>query len=167
MSSILIVDDEPGIRETLRLVLGDEGYDTEAVASGEECLRAFEKRDFDLVLLDVWLPGVDGLETLRRERPDVLVSDIGMPERDGYSFVAEIRKLPKEEGGATPAIAHSTGSVTCESEDSWPLRASRLISSATSRKKIAISPSLIHSSSGLAIFNPPSCTATGRLRKAS
>src|SRR5438067_2133002 len=68
--SILIVDDERGIRETLRAVLEDEGFETEAVASGEECLKAVERRAFGCVLLDVWLPGIDGLETLplMRER---------------------------------------------------------------------------------------------------
>jgi two-component system nitrogen regulation response regulator NtrX len=65
---VLIVDDERGIRETLRAVLEDEGFETEAVASGEECLRASERRAFGCVLLDVWLPGMDGLETLSRMR---------------------------------------------------------------------------------------------------
>src|ERR1044072_7874144 len=66
--SVLIVDDERGIRETLRAVLEDEGFETEAVASGEECLRVVERRAFGCVLLDVWLTGVDGLETLGRMR---------------------------------------------------------------------------------------------------
>ncbi len=59
--SILIVDDERGIRETLRGVLEDEGFAAEAVASGEECLKAVERRAYGCVLLDVWLPGIDGL----------------------------------------------------------------------------------------------------------
>lgn len=66
--SILIVDDEPGIRSTLRAVLEDEGYRVATVESGEECLRLFERQTFDLVLLDVWLGGIDGLETLARLR---------------------------------------------------------------------------------------------------
>ena len=66
MDSILIVDDERGIRETLRGVLEDEGFVVETVASGEEALRAIERRPFGCVLLDVWLPGIDGLETLSR-----------------------------------------------------------------------------------------------------
>ncbi|HBB88570.1 MAG TPA: Fis family transcriptional regulator [Blastocatellia bacterium] len=68
MHSILIVDDEPGIRDTLRGVMEDEGFAVEAVATGEECLSALEKRAYSCVLLDVWLPGIDGLETLRRLR---------------------------------------------------------------------------------------------------
>src|SRR5918998_4213146 len=66
--SILIVDDERGIRETLRGVLEDEGFAVETVGSGEECLKAVERRAYGCVLLDVWLPEMDGLETLRRMR---------------------------------------------------------------------------------------------------
>src|SRR5260370_1063123 len=65
---ILIVDDERGIRETLRAVLGDEGFTADAVASGEECLKAVGRRAYGCVLLDVWLPGINGLETLRQMR---------------------------------------------------------------------------------------------------
>src|SRR5947207_6748004 len=63
--SILVVDDERGIRETLRGVMEDEGFVAEAVSTGEECLAAVERRAYGCVLLDVWLPGIDGLETLR------------------------------------------------------------------------------------------------------
>src|SRR5215207_6492011 len=50
------------------LMLEDERFECEAVASGEECLRVVERRAFGCVLLDVWLPGIDGLETLERMR---------------------------------------------------------------------------------------------------
>ncbi len=66
--SILIVDDERGIRETLRAVLEDEGFVADTAASGEECLKAIEKRAYGCILLDVWLPGIDGLDTLERMR---------------------------------------------------------------------------------------------------
>src|SRR2546425_12919114 len=66
--SILIVDDERGIRETLSAVLRDEGFSADAVASGEECLKAIEQRAYGCVLLDVWLPGINGLETLSQMR---------------------------------------------------------------------------------------------------
>lgn len=74
--SILIVDDEPGIRQSLSGVLEDEGFEVSTAESGEECLRVVEKRLFSCVLLDVWLPGIDGIETLRQLRalsPDVCV----------------------------------------------------------------------------------------------
>ena len=66
--SILIVDDERGIRETLSAVLRDEGFTTDAVATGEECLKAIGRRAYGCVLLDVWLPGISGLETLQQMR---------------------------------------------------------------------------------------------------
>ncbi len=63
---ILVVDDEPGIRQSLCGVLGDEGYQARAVAAGEECLADLAREPSELVLLDVWLPGIDGMETLAR-----------------------------------------------------------------------------------------------------
>jgi two-component system nitrogen regulation response regulator NtrX len=84
--SILVVDDEPGIRASLTGSLGDEGYSAAAVDSGEACLAALEERRFDLVLLDVWLPQMDGLETLARiramdaELPVVIISGHGNVE---------------------------------------------------------------------------------------
>jgi two-component system nitrogen regulation response regulator NtrX len=66
--SILVVDDEAGVRGSLAGILGDEGYAVEAAASGEAALTALENRRYDLILLDVWLPGMDGLEVLARVR---------------------------------------------------------------------------------------------------
>jgi two-component system nitrogen regulation response regulator NtrX len=68
MPNILIVDDEPGIRQSLKGVLEDEGYKTSSAESGEACLETLAERAFDVILLDVWLPGIDGLETLQRIR---------------------------------------------------------------------------------------------------
>jgi two-component system, NtrC family, nitrogen regulation response regulator NtrX len=74
---ILIVDDEPGIRQSLSGILEDEGYEAESVASGEECLEFLKKRKPDVVLLDVWLPSIDGLQTLEKiqslESPPVVI----------------------------------------------------------------------------------------------
>jgi two-component system nitrogen regulation response regulator NtrX len=68
MPSILIVDDEPGVRSALSGVLRDEGYNVDAVESGEACLDRLSRRGFDVIVLDVWLPGMDGLATLARMR---------------------------------------------------------------------------------------------------
>jgi two-component system nitrogen regulation response regulator NtrX len=68
MPSILIVDDEPGVRSALGGVLRDEGYDVDAVESGEACLDRLASDTFDVVVLDIWLPGMDGLATLARMR---------------------------------------------------------------------------------------------------
>src|SRR5487761_735644 len=75
--SVLIVDDESGIRKSLGDVLEDEGYHVEAVARGEECLEMLARKRFDLVMLDIWLPGIDGLQTLEKiqamEKPPVVI----------------------------------------------------------------------------------------------
>ncbi|MGA2813330.1 MAG: sigma-54 dependent transcriptional regulator [Candidatus Acidiferrum sp.] len=63
---ILIVDDEAGIRESLSSILADEGYAVEAVPSAEAALERAAAEDLELILLDVWLPGMDGLEALTR-----------------------------------------------------------------------------------------------------
>ncbi|MGA9753309.1 MAG: sigma-54 dependent transcriptional regulator [Acidobacteriota bacterium] len=63
---ILVVDDEEGIRNTLRQILEDEGYDVEEAGTGESALGLLESRDYEVVLLDVWLPGIDGLQVLER-----------------------------------------------------------------------------------------------------
>ena len=62
------MDDERGIRRSLKGVFEDEGYTTDVAATGEECLDCIEREKFDLILLDVWLPGIDGIETLKRIR---------------------------------------------------------------------------------------------------
>src|SRR3970040_947338 len=64
--SILGVDDESGIRSSLQAILREEGWRADPVATGEECVKAAAKKSYDLILLDVWLPGMDGLEALRR-----------------------------------------------------------------------------------------------------
>ena len=65
---ILVTDDEPGVRETLALVLGDEGFQVEAVETAERALEVLEQQRFDAILLDVWLPGMDGLDALKQIR---------------------------------------------------------------------------------------------------
>ena len=77
---ILVVDDEPEIRRSLAGVLEDEGYRADTAESGEACLEALPGATFELVLLDIWLPGIDGMEVLERiqaipfaERPVVVV----------------------------------------------------------------------------------------------
>jgi two-component system nitrogen regulation response regulator NtrX len=63
---LLVVDDEAGIRESLSLILRDEGYHVEAVGSAEEALERAASAPLEVILLDVWLPGIDGLEALSR-----------------------------------------------------------------------------------------------------
>ena len=66
MSKILIIDDEPSIRTTLAGILEDEGHKTVLCESGEEAITHFARDEFDLAILDLWLPGIDGLSVLER-----------------------------------------------------------------------------------------------------
>src|SRR6187455_171687 len=68
MSRILIVDDEAGVRASLGAVLRDEGYTVDTADSGEACLDQVVEQPPDVILLDIWLPGIDGLATLERLR---------------------------------------------------------------------------------------------------
>ncbi len=66
MKKILIVDDEANIRELYREEFEDMGYEVTAVVNGSEALAAIETAKFDLVTLDMRMPDIDGIETLRR-----------------------------------------------------------------------------------------------------
>jgi signal transduction histidine kinase len=77
---VLVVDDDPDARELVGFVLGKCGADPTLVAS------AFE-----------------GLASIERSPPDVLLSDVGMPGEDGYGFIRRVRALPRDRGGQTPA----------------------------------------------------------------
>jgi len=79
---VLVVDDEPDARELIRLVL--EGCDAEVITAAS---------------------AQEALEVLKRERPDVLVSDIGMPQSDGYQLIRKVRTLDPKTGGMIPAVA--------------------------------------------------------------
>jgi len=85
-SRVLIVDDEEGIRESLSGIFEDEGYEVVAAGSGEEALRVVKEQTVDLVFLDIWLPKMDGIETLRemkslrKELPVIMISGHGTIE---------------------------------------------------------------------------------------
>jgi two-component system nitrogen regulation response regulator NtrX len=77
MAKILVIDDEPAIRSTLASILADEGHRAVTCESGEEGIAQFAREEFDLVILDLWLPGMDGMNVLQRFRnaggPPVIV----------------------------------------------------------------------------------------------
>ncbi|MCE9553682.1 MAG: response regulator [Planctomycetes bacterium] len=79
---ILVVDDEPDARELVRRLLTEYEAQVELAGSVDEALRIFH-----------------------RQKPDLLLSDIGMPGKDGYELVRAVRSLPEAEGGAVPAVA--------------------------------------------------------------
>lgn len=65
-ATILVVDDEESILDTLSGILEDEGYEVITASSGEDAITRFKEFSPDVVLLDVWLPGIDGIEVLKR-----------------------------------------------------------------------------------------------------
>ncbi len=81
---VLLVDDEPEAREIISTVIGRTGAEVKTCISASEALRKMAE----------W-------------RPDVILSDIAMPEEDGYSFICKVRSLPRDKGGETPAAALS------------------------------------------------------------
>ncbi len=79
---VLVIDDEPDARELIKRIL--------------TCCEA------SVITAS---SAIEGLELLRTERPDVIVSDVAMPEKNGYEFIDKVRNLSSGEGGNTPAIA--------------------------------------------------------------
>ncbi|MBF2064312.1 MAG: response regulator [Calothrix sp. C42_A2020_038] len=79
---ILVVDDDQDSQELLAFMLEQEGAETKTVSSAVEALK----------VLIQW-------------QPDILLSDIGMPQVDGYTLIRQVRNLPREQGGHIPAIA--------------------------------------------------------------
>src|SRR3954466_13506488 len=78
MPSILLVDDEPGVRSALGGVLRDGGEEGEGADSGEACLERLGRQAYDVVVLDIWLPGMDGLATFARMRERQIESQVVM-----------------------------------------------------------------------------------------
>jgi two-component system, NtrC family, nitrogen regulation response regulator NtrX len=74
LARILIVDDEADIRETLREILGEEGYEVEVAASAAQAREARARQEPDLVLLDIWMPDTDGITLLREWSESHLLS---------------------------------------------------------------------------------------------
>ena len=84
--TILVVDDEEGIRSSLKGILEDESYSVSLAVDGLDALAVLQKELPDLVLLDIWMPGIDGLETLGKikelypDLPVVMISGHGTIE---------------------------------------------------------------------------------------
>ncbi len=68
---LLIVDDEKNLRSSLQAILQDEGYQTDAVSSGEACLEKLKKNKYDTIFLDIWLPGKTGSKYSRKSEADI------------------------------------------------------------------------------------------------
>jgi two-component system nitrogen regulation response regulator NtrX len=123
---ILIVDDEPAIQSALRGVFEDEGYRVTAVGSGAEAIGVVADEAPDVVFLDIWMPGLDGLETLariKRVRPEMAVvmisghatieTAVKATRLGAYDFIEKPLSLDKTLVTVTRALEH----VRLESEN--------------------------------------------------
>ena len=100
---VLVVDDQEDIREMARLVLQNAGFDVTTAPSGEEALRLARAGAFDLVLLDINMPGLDGWATLKLLRADGATADLPVAM---FSVKSEVRdKVTSLQDGAVDFIA--------------------------------------------------------------
>ena len=105
MSNILIIDDEKAIRKTLSEILSYEGYKIDEAGDGEEGLKKLKEKEFDVVLCDIKMPKVDGIEFLERSReinadtPIIMISGHGTIEtaveavkKGAYDYLLHFRR---------------------------------------------------------------------------
>ncbi len=109
MASVLVVDDDPAVRTTIKLVLGREGHQVSVAADGRAGMAALAAGGIDLLVLDLFMPGMDGLETLREVRrhkvdlPVIVISGTsldapGLPAPDYLAMAVKlgaVRSLQK------------------------------------------------------------------------
>ena len=110
MKRILIVDDEPHICELYRSDFEDEGYDVSVANSGEDALAEAEKNPPDLIILDIQMPGMDGIETLEK----LIGKDKGIPVilNTAYSHYKEDYRT----WGAEAYVVKSSDTTTLKQE---------------------------------------------------
>jgi DNA-binding response OmpR family regulator len=95
MARILVVDDDNQVRSMLRVTLTREGYDVVEAADGFEAIKLFHESQFDLIITDIIMPGLEGFETITRLRSDsptvkiIAISGGGRLAPEGYLEVAE------------------------------------------------------------------------------
>ena len=128
MAKVLIVDDEPNIREVVGLYLGRDGHDVVSAADGEEALEVFGRSEPDLVVLDLMLPKLGGLEVCRRMQaqrsvPLIMLTARGEEEERivGLSLGADDYVVkpfsPRELAARVTAVLRRTGQDPSQSTD--------------------------------------------------
>jgi len=95
MADILIVEDEKVLNEAYELVLKREGYNVVAAFNGEEALAATAKKEFDLILLDLRMPKMDGVEFLKKFRPQKNHPDTKVIIFSNYDDEKEVQEAIK------------------------------------------------------------------------
>jgi CheY-like chemotaxis protein len=101
VSNILVIDDDPAVRMTIRLVLEREGHTVKLATDGIAGMKAVEAGGVDLLIVDIFMPGMDGIETIREVRqhqpdlPAIVISgtSLGGPGLQAPDFLAMAVKL--------------------------------------------------------------------------
>lgn len=101
---ILIVDDEPSITEFVSYAMQKEGYETDVASDGETALKMLEEKHYDLFVLDIMLPGIDGYDLCRRIRAKMDTPVLFLSARD-----SELNKVVGLELGADDYLAKPFG----------------------------------------------------------
>lgn len=101
---ILIVDDEPSITEFVSYAMQKEGYETDVASDGETALKMLEEKHYDLFVLDIMLPGIDGYDLCRRIRAKMDTPILFLSARD-----SELNKVVGLELGADDYLAKPFG----------------------------------------------------------
>lgn len=87
MASILVVDDDPAVRTAIQMVLEREGLEVHAASDGQTALKLVAAEDFDMLIVDVFMPGMDGLEIIKqvhRQKPKLpIIAMSGLPFQSG------------------------------------------------------------------------------------
>jgi CheY-like chemotaxis protein len=92
VASILVIDDDSAVSATIKLLLDRAGHDVVVANDGRNGLKVFESGQFDLLIVDIFMPGMDGLETIRlvhRQRPEVPILVIS-----GNAFPTDSKPIP-------------------------------------------------------------------------
>jgi len=95
---ILVVDDEPNIRQLIALVLAREGYRVETAASGHECLERVHRQSPALILLDLQMPGLTGVEVIERLRAEATTREIPIVLISGSTYLTGFSRVDNVEG---------------------------------------------------------------------
>jgi CheY-like chemotaxis protein len=106
MARILIIDDDEAVRRTAKIVLGANGFDAVVVADGKSGIDAIEELHFDAVIVDLFMPGMDGLETTKAIRE--LSPQLPIIAASGFMFGGSCPEMPHFQEIAREAGAIST-----------------------------------------------------------
>jgi CheY-like chemotaxis protein len=100
MAKVLIIDDEYDILESMQMLVESMGYEAETIDNGKKAISMLKKSKYDLVLLDILMPKISGIETLKKIREDSKIKDqkviflsVVSPSRNGKGIIKKLKPL--------------------------------------------------------------------------